>query len=81
MKILYKYLGIAVRTSSSLFDQGLTAQVKSVKALRKHFSALKRQEKSLFLIMLRFASAAFPLSYNRSIHSSAIMFTGSNAGF
>lgn len=59
-----------MRTTSSLFNQGLTAKVKSV----KHFLTLRRQEKGLFLIMLRFASVAFPLSYNTSIYSSAIMF-------
>lgn len=52
-----------MRTSSSLFNQGLTAKAKSV----KHFLTLRRQEKGLFLIMLRFASVAFPLSYNTSI--------------
>lgn len=81
MKILYEYPGISARTSSSLFNQGLTAEVKPVKNLRKHFLTLKRQEKSLFLIMLRFVSVAFPLPYNISIYSSAIMFTGDNAGF
>lgn len=70
-----------MRTSSSLFNQGLIAKVKSAKTLRKHFLTLKRQEKGLFLIMLMFASVALPLSYNISIYSSAIMFMGDDVGF